>query len=194
MVTKTKNDHLTKSLDIMNFSKFFRLSLMTFSTIFIVSCATELSFAPEEATGPEISVGDATQQYQNVDERLWSYLERFEKEAKLRDVYVDVRTIGLIGSFEVMPAGVTGTCTDDPDGKPYKHLTLNKDMWIAADKSTRELMVFHQLGRCVLGRAYNDDTTTNGICKSIMRSDVSVCIDNYNANTREIYLDELFNN
>jgi len=55
----------------------------------------------------------------------------------------------------------------------------------------KERLVFHELGHCVLNRSHLETVGTDGHCLSIMNS-AQRCSDNYNAQTREKYLDELF--
>ena len=54
------------------------------------------------------------------------------------------------------------------------------------------MIFFHELGHCVLFRGHREDVNQNGSCVSIMRSGIEECWDNYRSTTREIYLDELF--
>jgi len=58
---------------------------------------------------------------------------------------------------------------------------------------SKEYLVFHELGHCILGRSHSNDILENGDCKSIMQSGTSNCKGNYNDENREMLLDELFN-
>lgn len=166
------------------------------SLVLLSSCATEEAFrtaaADVEADGPAIVLGEATQYYQYVNEELWIFFETFEKKAKMRDLHVDLKEADIHVNFENISGNQTGYTTFDPS-KSITFLTLNKNVWNNADSSFRELIMFHHLGLIKLGKGYNNASTTNGICLSILREDVATCVDNYNANTRDAYLDELFN-
>lgn len=165
------------------------------AALLLSSCASdiqELSVSPIEVSGPEIQVGDATQSYENVDDRLWTYFERFEKEAKTRGVFINLHTDKIHAGFDVLGTDI-GLCNYDAT-KDITFITINKDEWISGDNSYKELLAFHYIGKCYLGKLFNNDATTSGVCKSIMRSEVAACSDNYNANTRDAYLDELFTN
>jgi hypothetical protein len=165
--------------------------------VILSSCASEEAFrnaaADVEADGPAIITGEATQSYEYVVPELWVYFETFEKEAKKRDLFVDLKGGDIHLNFENITGTQTGYSVFDAV-KSITFLTLNKNVWNAADSSFRELIMFHHLGLIKLGRGYNNNSTTNGICESILREDVATCADNYNANTREAYLDELFGN
>jgi hypothetical protein len=56
----------------------------------------------------------------------------------------------------------------------------------------KEYIVFHELGHCVLNRPHTEDSFSNGVCSSIMRSGNGGCYDYYNRFTRQYYVDELF--
>ncbi|MGK0389295.1 MAG: hypothetical protein ACI94Y_002035 [Maribacter sp.] len=165
--------------------------------VILSSCASEEAFrsaaAGVEADGPAIEISDATQSYEYVASELWIYFETFEKEAKQRDLFVDLKGGDIHLNFENIVGNQTGYTVFDP-AKSITFLTLNKNVWNTADSSFRELIMFHHLGLIKLGKTYNNDSTVNGICESILREDIATCADNYNTNTREAYLDELFGN
>ena len=88
--------------------------------------------------------------------------------------------------------GVLGVCVRN-DEEPNR-VAVDQEAWAAADDAFRELIVFHELGHCVLDREHLDDDV-NGICVSIMNSGLSGCdISLENSTLREEYLDELFFN
>lgn len=165
--------------------------------IILSSCATEEAFRNAaidvETDGPAIILGEATQSYEYVDQELWIFFETFEREAKIRDIAVDLGGADIHVNFENIMGDQTGYTTFDA-AKSITFLTLNKNIWNNADSSFRELIMFHHLALIKLGKGYNNASTINGICESILREDIATCIDNYNANTREAYLDELFGN
>lgn len=167
--------------------------------VILSSCASEPEMlfsnaAPViEEEGPAIVLGEATQSYEYVDQEQWIFFETFEKEAKTRDLFVDLKGADVHVNIEYMAGVQTGVSVFDP-AKSITFLSLNKDIWNNADSSFRELIMFHHLGLIKLGRGYNNASTANGICESILREDIAACADNYNANTRDAYLDELFGN
>ena len=98
-----------------------------------------------------------------VDPAFVAYLDLFQQEALNRGVDV-------WGELEV----------------------LNISYWNKATDIEREVLLFHELGHCILGRSHLDDKTARSQCVSIMRSSSGICRMEYNANTRGDYLDELF--
>jgi len=69
---------------------------------------------------------------------------------------------------------------------------IDKAFFNQTSELLKEMVIFHELGHCVLFRGHREATYSNGTCASIMRSGVEGCRDNYRASTRAAYLDELF--
>ncbi len=129
-------------------------------------------------------------QYDGVDRSLWSFFSRFEEEAQLRGLSYDLNDLGITGVIESIPEdGVAGTCEY---GRHIHHVTVDRNFWNRSSEVSREFVVFHELGHCVLGRGHEEGTFANGLCLSIMRSGLGDCRDGYNNSNREYYLDELF--
>lgn len=138
-------------------------------------------------------VGDqpAAGTYPNVNEALWPYFKRFENEAALRNISVDLRDAKITGVISDIPSNhVLGQCSyssADP-----KKLTIDLPFWNTSSDLSKEFVIFHELGHCYLGRLHDESKDSKGICLSIMRSGLEDCRDNYTRLTRKKYLDELF--
>ena len=159
-----------------------------FKTLFILFICTFTA-----CTDSIISVDDtmAIKEYTDVDERLWVYFTRFEEAAAKRGNPIDLQTLKITGQIETIDNGrAVGICYHNSN-QP-KQLVIDKLFWKRASESRRELIVFHELGHCVLHRAHNDKTSSDGVCKSIMRSGIGGCLDFYNGDTRGQMLNELF--
>ena len=88
--------------------------------------------------------------------------------------------------------GVLGVCVRNDD-EPNR-VAVDQEAWSTASQSIRELIVFHELGHCVLNREHLDDEQ-DGVCVSIMTSSLDGCeISLEDEAVREEYLDELFLN
>lgn len=129
--------------------------------------------------------------YPNADKRLWPYFQAFEEAAKERGLNFDLKGLNILGVIQqIDEAGVAGHC------KYGSHIdnevTLAIDFWNRAGARSKEFVVFHELGHCVLLRGHNESVFDNGACRSMMRSGLEDCRDNYNEVTRSSYLDELF--
>ncbi len=140
---------------------------------FFVACQNENDTVPATEIDPEIQ----------------EYVDRFVEEAELRNVELDLK--GLVARFNnIQGERVIGQCivyTNDS-----REIVLDQQYWISNVDVKRELLVFHELGHCVLDLGHNDDIDANGVCVSIMNSGTASCQLNYNKTTRAEFLDELF--
>lgn len=129
----------------------------------------------------------------HVDDALKPYFERFVSEAKSRGVIIDLSKNPLTGVIsDIATAQVIGQCAYHNDD-PYK-VTIDAPFWSKASDLGKEFVVFHELGHCVLGRDHTETADSRGFCTSIMRSGTGTCRDGYNATTRKVLIDELFQN
>ena len=141
-----------------------------------------------------VDTGDASDdQFDNVDPALWKFFSTFEKEAHLRGLSYDLNEEQVIGLIVNLNADhVAGQC--NYNSEQPNQVIIDRTFWDNSSELWKELVVFHELGHCVLGRSHLETAFLDGICKSIMRSGSGPCIDNYNGLTREYYVDELFEN
>lgn len=79
------------------------------------------------------------------------YLERFVQYSKQRGRSVS-------GDINVLYGNLKGThlgmCDEGWLRSP--HVEINRDAWKLASESTREMMLFHELGHCLLSRGHRD--------------------------------------
>ncbi len=126
-----------------------------------------------------------------VDLSLANYFQNFETEALKRGVVIDLDALNISGEFqEIREDGVAGTCTYGSH-QPGQ-IVIDQTFWNQAGFFLREMIVFHELGHCALMLDHREGLNANGTCASIMRSGLEACRDNYQAQTRVDYLDELF--
>ena len=122
---------------------------------------------------------------------LIPHFETFQAEASERGYIINYINSGISAEMETLNQGsVAGVCSTNNRG--LRHITIDQSFWNRAGHFSREMIVFHELGHCILGRGHKEDAFENGVCKSIMRSGNGGCYDAYRANTREYFLDELF--
>lgn len=129
--------------------------------------------------------------FENVDVQLWDYFETFENEAARRGVEIDLASLDLLSHIsEISEDGVAGTC--QYSSQQSNVVTIDQSFWNRASNDLREMVVFHELGHCVLFRDHRNASTNDGICLSIMNSGLTDCTVYYNEVNRDLYLDELF--
>lgn len=153
------------------------LYFLGFVIVFLSSCQTEV-FNDESS-------------YDQVDSQLWPYFKAFEEEASARGLDYDLNSLDLSGEVAaISDDGVAGSC--QYGSHITNHVTIDKEFWNAASTNTREYVVFHELGHCVLLRGHDESTNSGGFCLSIMASGTGDCMPTYQQSNRATFLDELF--
>ena len=155
--------------------------------LFISACSSDVEAVLEETETP------SSVTFTNVDEELWPFFASFEAEAAKRNIKYDLNALQISGTIVALHQGsVAGVCSYSSN-QPNS-LQIDADFWNMASDLYKEMIVFHELGHCVINRGHYESTDNNGNCISIMRSGLSGCRDNYMSVTRDDYLDELFFN
>jgi len=128
-----------------------------------------------------------------IAEELIPYFDTFQKEASDHGLEIDYLRSDVTADFEVIDRGsVAGICTTN--GHDLRHITIDQSFWNRASHLSREMIIYHELGHCVLGRGHREDKFENGICRSIMRSGLEDCRDAYSEQNRAYFVEELFEN
>ncbi|MEQ8417484.1 MAG: hypothetical protein RIB71_23580 [Imperialibacter sp.] len=127
----------------------------------------------------------------NVPDDVSGYVDSFIHEAELRGYdFADVRQ-GLTVEFTDLPDNKGGSSKSSFFGN---HIKLAPLIWKQMNDRQREMLVFHELGHCVLGRKHKNETLLLGECASIMKEGgENTCVaDIYSESWRSYYIDELF--
>ena len=131
-------------------------------------------------------------EYPNVDEALWPHFRAFEDAAAVRGITVDLAATTIHGTIEeIDEENIAGVCSYG-GRQVHRDVTIDQSFWNRASNLYREFIVFHELGHCYLFRGHHEACLTNRTYASIMRSGTGDCRDNYNPQTRNAYIDELF--
>lgn len=137
---------------------------------------------------PEPVEEQSTSQTEN---ELAYYFELFEIEAAKRNLPINLDAYGLTASISNIHAdNVVGTCSYSMHSG--REITIDEEFWSSAGSTDREMVVFHELGHCVLAQGHREFTDSNNNCLSIMASGTQGCRLLYNSINRDYYLDELF--
>jgi len=169
----------------------FQPKVLTSSVIILTALIiTACNFEPLNEDSPQNSEIENTKEYPLVESELWVHFENFEKEALARNISLDLAELQITGSISEIPEdGVAGTCRY---GLHIHHITVDQGYWNSVGNLRREMVVFHELGHCVLGLGHREADNSDGICLSVMNSGTTDCRVAYTAENREYYLDELF--
>lgn len=125
-----------------------------------------------------------------IDIEMIPYFYTFEEEGRERGVEVRFDESGITALFDRIDGSIAGQCTSNELG--LREIKVDQTYWRRASDLERELVIFHELGHCYLGRAHLDDSDAGGRCTSLMNSGLGNCRSAYSSSTREDYLDELF--
>ena len=125
----------------------------------------------------------------DVDPEFLPYINLFEEEAQSRSVDISSRLENTSITFNDLGSDSAGQCLTYSDGR--KEVQINQLKWPTYSEQEKEILIFHELGHCVLDREH-DNNMSRGRCISIMRESSSTCIVDYTGERRSVYLDELF--
>lgn len=127
----------------------------------------------------------------NIPPVVQPYIDRFVSEAAERDQFIDLTDFGLDITFQQdLEDTLAAFCNNGS-------IVINQKYWDTRSDLTREAMIFHELGHCILNRAHLNTILPNDEWSSIMRGDPlprgrSSSI-NFSGTRRQYYIDELFN-
>ena len=120
---------------------------------------------------------------------LQPLVAKFEEKAAEQGRTIDIKNL-YAQLTEALAEGVNGECNAG-DGTPI--VKIAKAFWENASLGAQELVLFHELGHCVLDRVHDEDViflNSAYIPKTIMTSvevDTAVFLANY-----DYYIQELF--
>ena len=130
-----------------------------------------------------------------VPAQLEAYITSFEQEASARGLNLDIDN--LIIEFET---NLTDSNDSEAAGLCY-HKSRTSNPRIELDTSTfnwtaheysKEALIFHELGHCILERGHDDVLLENDNFKSIMKATGEPTYSDFDFFKRSYYLDELF--
>jgi hypothetical protein len=122
-----------------------------------------------------------------IEPEVKPYVDRFVAEAQLRGVVLDVSglTVRFVDQLVLTNKGFQfGYCEDGT-------VTIVKPYFLAQLDVNREVVLFHELGHCVLNRTHVDGLTQLSIPESLMIIDPTLLTSYYETN-RNFYLNEVF--
>ena len=127
-----------------------------------------------------------------VPAEVQPYVERFVEEAAARGRTLSVEGLNVGFAETSRTSASAGMCHHLVSGRPQIVLDTNTVNWKNGDAS-REILIFHELAHCLLGRTHRDDRLPNGNYASMMRSEGDPVYGfRLNRFKRSYYLDELF--
>lgn len=123
------------------------------------------------------------------------YIDDFLAEANQRgiDLVIDDLIVEFNASLDISGDDKAGICTYGSDARsPLIELDSTSLNW-QLNEFTREQLVFHELGHCILGRReHNNLRLNNNNYQSVMRAEGNPIYGRLSLFKRDFYLDELF--
>lgn len=135
------------------------------------------------------SVFKSTKKIVSIDNNLVEYVNDFVNESKLygKPVVIDSLFVYFVPR---LPGSTVALCYMTGimgDGIPT--VQIDREFWTGASQTTKEVIIFHELGHCVLFREHLD-TWNKGIATSIMYPYIES--DYMYSNNWNYYMYELF--
>jgi hypothetical protein len=106
-----------------------------------------------------------------IDPEFIPYLERFMKEAGARGIQINpirARALSIEFGFNLVADNTLGQCD-----VTTKQMKVSESYWATAGDMEKEVLIFHELGHCLLGREHEDNTmpiSGGWTYKSVMNS------------------------
>lgn len=155
------------------------LSLGLASTLLVLTACKKEDIPPKTYEVPAI---------------IQPYIDAFEQEAAARGVELSIDNLIVEFESDLQGGDAAGLCTFASQNNPTPHVRLDTTSFNWRNNLYhREILVFHELGHCILNRLHRDDLLPNGNIASMMRSTgEQIYGGSLNAFKRDYYLDELF--
>ncbi len=134
-------------------------------------------------------------QFSTTDETFNAYIKKFEDHAKIKTGNVNYKLNDIPINFgDTENERFVGVCFTYSDGK--KEVIIKADWWNKVPPSSRESLIFHELGHCALDREHNEDMIVNGKGEELRASIMHPSIVSAQAYSEyyDGYVHELFTN
>ena len=136
------------------------------------------------------------QQRTKIPPEVQPYLEAFQQEARHRGTKVQLSDLAV--TFDTALSRYSGnTYPLEPNAVASRKtfwtpplIILDTTLLWWKNPVTREKVIFHELGHCILNREHKDELLPNGEGASILNTYNNLT--RYNSKTRHYYLNELF--
>ena len=130
-------------------------------------------------------------EFDQIDPELQPYFDQFLKDAAARGIQFTDEELNITMNINnIVDPNILGLCQQQPD--LYGAVSIDAYYWRTSTETTRQFIVYHELGHCILKRGHTDGRDSDGNCLSVMHSAVGICLFDFTGTKKEAYLDELF--
>lgn len=130
----------------------------------------------------------------SVPSEIETYVRNFEAEGNGQGLDLVIDDLEIVYATNLMLNGTeaAGICTyETSESAPFIQLDTTSENW-TAHASSREVLVYHELGHCILDREHINTKLPNGNYKSIMKSTGEPIYASFSEFKRDYYIQELF--
>ena len=132
----------------------YNIICFIFTLLLLTSCG--LNAHLDKKNKPEGFV----RQFSTSDTTFSSFVKKFEDHAKIKTGNMNYQVNDIPINFgDTEDERFVGVCFTYSDGK--REIIIKADWWNRSSQSSRESLIFHELGHCALDRDHNDETITN---------------------------------
>ena len=146
--------------------------------VFFVSCGAE-PIRPTNPLNPE----PEHEKILRYDEAFSKYIQEFESDwgLNIEDLTARFNTIDQDDTKAIV---ILGTCTTRANTTP--HITIDTNLWANLTDTRRKLLMYHELGHCVLFRKHVEGYGTSIMNPMLIGSAIFSSKENF-------FINELFN-
>lgn len=104
--------------------------------------------------------------YRGVDRDIMPYILQFEKDYSMKLEKVSARLYDL----ELLGSNAAGICRYHYRDTSLNEIFIDRDRWRGAPDLYRKMLVYHELGHCILHRDHRNTKLEDGCPSSLMNS------------------------
>lgn len=124
----------------------------------------------------------------SIENQYQPYVTGFERESVRQNHPVHIVNL-IIKTENYIGENIIAQCRQNHVSTP--EIAVSRQEWVKADEYEREMILFHEMGHCVLHRYHTAKKDVDGIATSIMGP--YILPSTLYKNRRELYMKELFN-
>lgn len=93
-----------------------------------------------------------------IDAAYQPYFDKFKEELAIRNVKIEINNLTI--TTEAL-TGVVANCTVNTARSKAPVIKIDPTWWASFNEDQREVVVFHELSHCLLGRIHTDEFIVN---------------------------------
>lgn len=90
----------------------------------------------------------------NIDPTFSAYVQKFKDEGESYGLTITIANIFIHFGDASQPPNQPGRCDKKDE---FKEVIINKEHWKFYDEFDKQIVIYHELGHCILNRRHRDD-------------------------------------